>query len=165
MPLLPEKLSSRGEVRGSIASQFWDQPAQSAKSLEGLVRTLPCEPPPLQQCGHSGLSRAQQLVAAQALDVPFFPSYVASEGGLVSSLACKISYLHPNVGLTYSIAERGRFISSCTSHFHISPCHGITKSQLLLNAGARPSLCSHRRKELVEHSVRQSSATAHAQAP
>ena len=85
MTFLPEKLSSRGEVRGSIASQFWDQPAQSAKCLDGLVRTLPCEPPPLQQCSTSGLSRTQQLVAAQALDLPFFPSYVASEGGLVRS--------------------------------------------------------------------------------
>ncbi|CAL8462881.1 g2415 [Coccomyxa elongata] len=88
MAFLPEKLSSRGEVRGSIASQFWDQPAQSAKCLDGLVRTLPCEPPPLQQCSTSGLSRTQQLVAAQALDLPFFPSYVASEGGLVCDRAC-----------------------------------------------------------------------------
>ena len=84
MPLLPEKLSSRGEVRGAIAAQFWDQPVQSVKSVDGLVRTLPCEPPPLGQCASSGLSRAQQMVAVQALELPFTPAYDASEGGVVS---------------------------------------------------------------------------------
>lgn len=83
MPLLPEKLSSRGEVRGAIASQFWDQSVQSPKSLDGLVRTLPCEPPPLSQSASSGLTRSQQMVAAQALDLPFTPAYAADEGGVV----------------------------------------------------------------------------------
>ena len=83
MPLLPEKLSSRGEVRGAVASQFWDQSVQSPKSLDGLVRTLPCEPPPLSQSASSGLTRSQQMVAAQALDLPFTPAYAADEGGAV----------------------------------------------------------------------------------
>lgn len=87
MPILPEKLSSRGEVRGAVASQFWDQSVQSPISIDGLVRTLPCEPPPLFQCGASGLARSQQMVAAQALDIPFTPSYVQKEGGLVR-LSC-----------------------------------------------------------------------------
>ena len=83
MPLLPEKLSNRGEVRGAVASQFWDQSVQSPKSLNGLVRTLPCEPPPLPQSTSSGLTRSQQMVAAQALDLPFTPAYAADEGGVV----------------------------------------------------------------------------------
>ena len=59
---------------------------QSTRSLDGQCRTLPCEPPPLAQCGASGLNRAQQLLAAQALLVPAIPSYDASDGGVVSSL-------------------------------------------------------------------------------
>lgn len=83
MPLLPEKLGSRGEVRGAIGSQFWDQSVQSPVSINGLVCTLPCEPPPLLMSAASGLTRSQQMVAAQALDIPFTPSFVADEGGVV----------------------------------------------------------------------------------
>lgn len=96
MPLLPEKLSSRGEVRGAIAAQFWDQPVQSVKSVDGLVRTLPCEPPPLGQCASSGLSRTQQMVAVQALELPFTPAYDASEGGVVMSLQSRSLLTSPH---------------------------------------------------------------------
>ena len=83
MPIRPEKGTSRQEVRDAIASQFWEQPVQSARTVEGLTHTLPCEPPPLTQTGFSGLSRTQQLVAAQALGVPVFPSYDHASGGVV----------------------------------------------------------------------------------
>lgn len=56
---------------------------QSTRSLDGLARTLPCEPPPLAQTCASGLSRTQQLLALQALWFPCVPSYDADMGGLV----------------------------------------------------------------------------------
>ena len=83
MPLVPEKLNSRQEVRNAIASQFWDQPVLSAKSLDGLARTLPCEPPPVGQTADSGLIRAQELLVAQALGLSFMPGYSSLDGGLV----------------------------------------------------------------------------------
>ena len=92
MPLHPEKLASRQEVRGAITSQFWEQAVQSTRSLDGVTKTLPSEPPPLSQAGPSGLSRTQQLLAAQALSVPALPSYDGSEGGVVRILLALLSY-------------------------------------------------------------------------
>ena len=86
MPLVPEKLSSRQEVRNAIASQFWDQPAHSARSLDGTARTLACEPPPVGLTAASGLLRPQQLLVTQAAGVPVMPGFSRSDGGVVSFL-------------------------------------------------------------------------------
>lgn len=83
MPLIPEKLASRQDVKSAIACQFWEQPSHSTRSIDGQAWSLPCEPPALNLTGSSGLSRTQQLVAAQALGVPAFPSYDAHSEGLV----------------------------------------------------------------------------------
>lgn len=99
MPLIPEKLASRNDVKSSIACQFWEQPSHSTRSIDGQVWSLPCEPPALNLTGSSGLSRTQQLIAAQALGVPAFPSYDASSQGLVRcrplllSAACRRQHL------------------------------------------------------------------------
>lgn len=92
MPLIPEKRASRQSSRNAINSQFWEQPVHSAKSIDGLSWSLPCEPPTLDLTGPSGLSRTQQLIASQALRVPFFPSYDASSGGLVSLIHLQCFY-------------------------------------------------------------------------
>ncbi len=84
MPVLPDKLSQRQKVRGAIAAQFWEQPIASSRAIDGIARTLPCEPPPLSQTAPSGLSRSQQLLAAQALHIPALPAFDGSHGGLVS---------------------------------------------------------------------------------
>lgn len=86
MPLVPESRRSRQDVKASISSQFWEQPVHSTQSLDGQLWSLPCEPPALNLTGSSGLSRTQQLLAAQAARVPFFPSYDGSSDGLVSAL-------------------------------------------------------------------------------
>ena len=83
MPLIPERLRSRQDVKASIGSQFWEQPVHSTKSVDGQLWSLPCEPPALNLTGSSGLSRTQQLLATQAVRVPFFPSYDGSSDGLV----------------------------------------------------------------------------------
>lgn len=83
MPVIPEKLTSRQEVRNAISSQFWEQPIQSTKSIDGLARHLPGEPTPLSQTACSGLSRHQQLIVYQSLGLPFFPSYTNDNGGVV----------------------------------------------------------------------------------
>ena len=85
MGLIPEKLQARQEVRQAISSQFWDQPVQSAVSQDGLAKTLPCEPPPLNQTAYSGLFRPQQMLVMQALGLPALPGYSHRDGGVVSS--------------------------------------------------------------------------------
>lgn len=83
MPLVPEKLNSRQEVRNAIASQFWDQPAHSVRSLDGMARTLACEPPPVGQTAASGLLRPQQLLITQAAGLPVLPGFSRHDGGVV----------------------------------------------------------------------------------
>jgi len=84
MPVVAEKLSSRHGSRKAIASQFWESPEQSTRYIDGQVWELPCEPPALNLTDSSGLSRSQQLIAAQALRLPVVPSYDGNSGGLVS---------------------------------------------------------------------------------
>lgn len=84
MPIVSERAASRQNVKSSISSQFWEQPVHSTKSLDGQLWSLPCEPPALNLTGSSGLSRTQQLLAAQAVRVPFFPSYDGASDGVVS---------------------------------------------------------------------------------
>eukprot|EP00887_Chlorella_sp_A99_P007649 scaffold20.g7649.t1 len=81
--LVPEKRTSRHAVRQAISSQFWEQAVHSSRSIDGQVWQLPCEPPALSLTGSSGLSRTQQLLAAQAVGVPALPSYDGSSQGLV----------------------------------------------------------------------------------
>lgn len=88
MPLIPETRRARQDVKASISSQFWEQPVHSTRSLDGQLWSLPAEPPALNLTGSSGLSRTQQLIAAQAVRVPFFPSYDGSSDGLVSRAGC-----------------------------------------------------------------------------
>ena len=85
MPVLPERLTSRQEVRDAIGAQFWDMPVQSARSADGLTWSLPCEPAPLAQTYPSGLSRTQQLLAAQAVLLPALPAFDGAAGGVVSN--------------------------------------------------------------------------------
>ncbi len=54
-----------------------------ACSLDGLSRLLPCEPPAPPQTAPSGLSRAQQLLAFQAVALPAMPAFNGAQGGLV----------------------------------------------------------------------------------
>ena len=86
MPIVPEKLNSRQEVRNAISSQFWDQTVHSARSLDGTARTLACEPPPVGQTAASGLLRSQELLTTQAAGVPVMPGYCKQHGGVVSYL-------------------------------------------------------------------------------
>lgn len=86
MPIVPEKLNSRQEVRNAISSQFWDQTVHSARSLDGQARTLACEPPPVGQTAASGLLRSQELLTTQAAGVPVMPGYCKHHGGVVSYL-------------------------------------------------------------------------------
>ncbi|KAH7622361.1 hypothetical protein NADE_004948 [Nannochloris sp. 'desiccata'] len=83
MPVVAEKLSSRHGSRKAIASQFWESAEHSTRYIDGQVWELPCEPPALNLTGSSGLSRSQQLIAAQALRLPVVPSYDGNSGGLV----------------------------------------------------------------------------------
>ncbi|KAK9806896.1 hypothetical protein WJX72_006721 [[Myrmecia] bisecta] len=83
MPLVPEKLGARQEVRCAVCAQFWEQPVQSSKSSDGLARTLPCEPPPLSLTSPTGLNRTQELLAIQALGIPCMPAFDADGGGVV----------------------------------------------------------------------------------
>ena len=84
MPLVPEKLNSRQEVRNAISSQFWDQPVHSGRLVDGVATTLACEPPPPGQTAASGLLRPQELLITQAAGVPAMPGYSEHSGGLVS---------------------------------------------------------------------------------
>lgn len=86
MPIVPEKLNSRQEVRNAISSQFWDQTVHSVRSLDGTARTLACEPPPVGQTGASGLVRSQELLTTQAAGVPLMPGFCKHHGGVVSYL-------------------------------------------------------------------------------
>ena len=86
MPIVPEKLNSRQEVRNAISSQFWDQTVHSARSTDGTARTLACEPPPVSQTAASGLLRSQALLTTQAAGVPVMPGYCKHHGGVVSYL-------------------------------------------------------------------------------
>lgn len=83
MPVVPECLSSRQGSRSAIASQFWESAEHSSRYIDGQVWELPCEPPALNLIGSSGLSRAQQMIAAQSMGLPVIPSYDANSGGLV----------------------------------------------------------------------------------
>ena len=84
MPLVPEKLNSRQEVRNAITSQFWDQPVQSGRSVDGTARTHACEPPPAGQTAAGGLLRSQQLLVTQAACLPVMPGFTQDHGGVVS---------------------------------------------------------------------------------
>jgi hypothetical protein len=81
--VVPEKLATRSNIRAAISSQFWGGAQHSPRYLDGRVWALPCEPPPLDLAAPSGLSRAQQLLASQALGLPAMPAYDAAGGGLV----------------------------------------------------------------------------------
>jgi len=83
MPIVPEKLSSRHGSRSAITNQFWESAEHSTRYIDGQVWELPCEPPALNLTGSSGLSRSQQLIAAQSMGVPVIPSYDSNSGGVV----------------------------------------------------------------------------------
>ncbi len=80
MPVIPEK-SNR--VRSAVHAQFWDQASHSPRSIDGVAWQLPCEPASMPLSALSGISRSQQLIAAQTLGVPALPSYDEHNGGLV----------------------------------------------------------------------------------
>ena len=103
MPVLPERLTSRQEVRDAIGAQFWDMPVQSARSADGLTWSLPCEPAPLAQTYPSGLSRTQQLLAAQAVLLPALPAFDGAAGGVVSNA---VLYRPPQLSSRLSSEEK-----------------------------------------------------------
>lgn len=71
--------------RAVLGPLFWGQDVSSSHAPEGLSRTLGGGPPPLQLSTPSGLNRALQLhLLHRFLDVPAVPSFVGSQGGVVS---------------------------------------------------------------------------------
>ena len=82
--IVPEIRQPRHRTRSAIASQFWESVEHSSRSIDGQVWELPCEPPALNLTGCSGLSRSQQLIAAQALGAPVVPSFDGNSDGVVS---------------------------------------------------------------------------------
>mgnify|MGYP001113895037 CR=1 FL=1 len=110
MPLIPEKLSSRQDVKSAIACQFWEQPSHSPRSIDGQVWSLPCEPPALNLTGSSGLSRTQQLLAAQALGLPAAPSYDADCEGLVSLAVVQSTLDSCRLGVCNTLAPLPAFL-------------------------------------------------------
>jgi hypothetical protein len=78
--IIPEK-SNR--TRSAVHCQFWDNQEHSPRSIDGVTWKLPCEPTATPLSAPSGLSRSQQLIAAQAVGIPALPSYDDSNGGLV----------------------------------------------------------------------------------
>lgn len=85
--IVPELRHSRHRTRSAIASQFWESAEHSSRSIDGQVWELPCEPPALNLTGSSGLSRSQQLIAAQSLGAPAIPSFDSNSGGWVCCCA------------------------------------------------------------------------------
>lgn len=83
MPLISEKSKSRSNARNALHSQFWECEEHSARYLDGITCKLPCEPTSLSMTSPSGISRSQQLVAAQSVGIPFIPSYDGHGGGVV----------------------------------------------------------------------------------
>jgi hypothetical protein len=93
MPLIPERLAARSEVRSAVDAQFWEQAIGSARSLDGTARTVPADPPPLGQLTPQGASRPQQLLIIQAGVGPVTPGYDSSNGGAVSFLCPSFFFL------------------------------------------------------------------------
>lgn len=83
MPIVPERVRTRQEVRGAINGQFWGQEVATPRSIDGKGQSLPCEPVPLGLTTPPGISRTQQLLAAQAWGLPAMPGYCGESGGLV----------------------------------------------------------------------------------
>lgn len=90
MPITPERLNTRQEVRGAVSSHFWEQPVQSSHFLDGLAYNLPAEPLSVVPAP-SGLSRTQQLLALQAWSLPLIPAFDGSAGGTVSFISSTTS--------------------------------------------------------------------------
>lgn len=71
----------------------WDTSTVCAQCCDGVASCVPLEPHPLGVEAPSGLSRVAQLSAAQAVGVPFIPSYCHEQGGVVRlwrQLACPV---------------------------------------------------------------------------
>lgn len=157
MPIVSEKAASRQNVKSSIASQFWEQPVHSTKSLDGQLWSLPCEPPALNLTGSSGLSRTQQLLAAQAVRVPFFPSYDGASDGVVGAAwgewsGCMATVLH---SMRARQSGAGLLIACAAAHpravitVHFSPACPSSSWP-----GAGPRDCQGGRAPLVDHAER-----------
>ena len=70
--------------RSALASQFWNQDIESARSPEACARQAPGLPPPPAPLVPSGLSRAHQILLLQnLLNVPAMPCFDANGGGVV----------------------------------------------------------------------------------
>ncbi|KAL3702148.1 hypothetical protein R1sor_020170 [Riccia sorocarpa] len=62
-------------MRAVLAAKFWNQEVESTNSLQAVVHSVPCEPPPLGLVRGSKLSRSQQLLLIQRVfGAPFVPS-------------------------------------------------------------------------------------------
>jgi len=82
--VVPERAAGRAEARAALASQFWEVPVSSSRSLAGAVAATPGEPPPLAAQTPQGAERAQQLLILQAGVGPVAPGYDGDNGGVVS---------------------------------------------------------------------------------
>ena len=82
MPIVqPEKQLLEQQVQAAADGHFWGQRSASARRLDGLAPTLPCEPQPLSLCAQSGVSRVQFLAAVRAgTRVPAVPAYCREHG-------------------------------------------------------------------------------------
>lgn len=72
------------KFQDGTATVSWNSESVSTDTIDGVTRSLPCEPHPLGFEAPSGLSRVAQLSAAQAVGMPFLLAYCMNQDGLVS---------------------------------------------------------------------------------
>lgn len=84
MGLVPEKRSTKSILMDSF-NAHWGNITQSTSTPDAIMDLAPHEATPVPLLTPSGLSRVQFLAVAQALSLPFFPTYCKSQGGLVSA--------------------------------------------------------------------------------
>ena len=83
MPVVPERKNPRRGSRECMSAQFWEGSQHSTRYIDGVTWELPCEPQALNLNASSGISRIQQIVAAQSVGLPALPSYDHHSGGVV----------------------------------------------------------------------------------
>jgi hypothetical protein len=87
MPIIPERNNARRGSRSALHSQFWESQEHSSRYIDGVAWKLPCEPSSMTLHSSSGISRSQQLIAAQSVGIPVVPSYDQHGGGVVRCVA------------------------------------------------------------------------------
>ena len=82
--VVPEKRATKSMLLDTFNSH-WGSCTQSTSTPDAMMDLAPNEASPVPLLSPSGLSRVQFLAVAQALTLPFFPTYCKSQGGLVSA--------------------------------------------------------------------------------